>query len=347
MYQIDGADAYANLMTGIKKRTYRFPTKNEGVGPGGRLLPTIQPTFHLTPGAKIFTIGSCFAREIEHRLLGAGFDVPVKTFQTRLDEFPHPGPHLLNEYNSGTILQRIESVYGGFAYADHMGIEEVKGGYLDLFLHIHQKPVPLVRLLERRREIEQVYQHLKDANVLVITLGLVETWFDNLNGCYLNKAPSKASIKANPGQFSFRRMDVDDVVERMSTCIDLVNANSRKKILLTVSPVPIEATFTGSNAILANSYSKSVLRVAAQMLIEKFDNVQYLPSYEIATSGGAHSFLDDNVHVTGETVDVIMKYLFDNFLATNSQREEGRTHREFTYIDAEATTRIESTPNVI
>lgn len=347
MYQIDGAEAYANLMTGIKKRTFRFPTKREAPDHGGRLLPPIEPAFQLTPGEKIFTIGSCFAREIEERLVQAGFDVPVKGFQTRIGEFPHPGPHLLNEYNSGTILQRIESVYGGFPYADHMGVEEVKGGYLDLFLHIHQRPVTLTRLLERRREIESIYQNLHDANVLVITLGLVETWFDNLNGCYLNKAPSKESIKSNPGRFCFRRMDVEDVVERMTSCISLINAHSKKKILLTLSPVPIEATFTSSSAILANSYSKSVLRVAAQMLIEKFDNVQYFPSYEIAISGGAHSFIDDNVHVSRETVDVIMNYLFENYLQANSQRKESSIRPEFNYIDAEASTRIHNLPNVI
>lgn len=347
MYQIDGAEAYANLMAGIKKRTFRFPTKNEVAGHGGRLLPTIYPAFQLAPGEKIFTIGSCFAREIEERLVLAGYNVPVKAFQTEADEFPHPGPHLLNEYNSGTILQRIESVYGGFSYADHMGLEEVKGGYLDLFLHIHQRPVTLARLLDRRREIEQVYQNLQDADVLIITLGLVETWFDNLNGCYLNKAPSKESIKSNPGRFCFRRMDVEDVVERMSSCISLINANSKKKILLTISPVPIEATFTSSDAILANSYSKSVLRVAAQLLIERFENVQYFPSYEIAISGGGNSFMDDNVHITEETVDLIMKYLFDNYSQLNSQRLQDSTRAEFNYIDAEAATRMESVPNVV
>jgi len=347
MYQIDGADAYANLAAGIKKRTYRFPTKSEPAGRSGRLLPGIEPGFQLVRGEKVFTIGSCFAREIEQRLLRAGFDVPVTGFRTPSDEFPHPGPHLLNEYNSGTILQRIESAYGSFIPTNEMGLEEVDGRYLDLFLHIHQKPVTLERLIERRAEINQLYKTLHDSSVLVLTLGLVETWYDKLHDCYLNKAPSKHSIAAQPGRFFFRRMDVEDVLDRMARCIRLVNENGPKKILLTVSPVPIEATFTRSNAVLANAYSKSVLRVAAQVLTEIFDNVQYFPSFEIATSGGVDSFLADNVHVTPETVDAIMKYLFDHFIESKEAKPASEYLAEFNYIDSEAASRIDGRPNLI
>jgi hypothetical protein len=40
------------------------------------------------------------------------------------------------------------------------------------------------------------------------------------------------------------------------------------RIVLTVSPVPLVATVTGSHVVPATIYSKSVLRIAAQEIAE-------------------------------------------------------------------------------
>jgi MFS family permease len=109
---------------------------------------------------KIFTIGSCFARHVEHVLAESGFLVPVAGFTLPPGEFPHAAPHLLNEYNSGTIVQRIESVVGLFDHAPYMGVEETPEGALDLFLHIHTPPVTMARLLDRRAQIAALYREL-------------------------------------------------------------------------------------------------------------------------------------------------------------------------------------------
>lgn len=99
----------------------------------------------------------------------------------------------------------------------------------------------------------------------------------------------------------------------MTTALDLLNQLGKKDILLTVSPVPIEATFTTHNAVIANSYSKSVLRVAAEILTKSFDNVDYFPSYEIVLSQGSHAFEDDNVHVRGEIATDVTRYMIKNY----------------------------------
>ena len=51
------------------------------------------------------------------------------------------------------------------------------------------------------------------------------------------------------------------------------------KIVLTVYPVPFSDTFSGQDVIVANTYSKSVLRCVAQDLTELYDHVDYFPSY--------------------------------------------------------------------
>src|SRR3546814_611699 len=59
--------------------------------------------------------------------------------------------------------------------------------------------------------------------------------------------------------------------------------NPRVKVVLTVSPVPLIATYEPEHVLCATTYSKSVLRVAATMLARGREWVDYYPSYEIIT----------------------------------------------------------------
>ena len=181
---LSGEEAYANLKNGIRERTFRIPSKTEPQFWNGMFLPKLSPRFSLSKNEKIFTIGSCFAREIERLLIENKFDVPVKGFEIPQGEFEWPAADLLNEYNAGTIFQRIESVFGKFEYTDQIGIESIKNGYVDLFLHIHNKPIALERLVQRRKEINELYQELLTSSTIIITLGLTECWYDSV-GCLL------------------------------------------------------------------------------------------------------------------------------------------------------------------
>jgi hypothetical protein len=56
------------------------------------------------------------------------------------------------------------------------------------------------------------------------------------------------------------------------------------RVLLTVSPVPLVATYEDRHVVVSTTYSKSVLRVAADEVTRQRDFVDYFPSYEIITS---------------------------------------------------------------
>ena len=56
------------------------------------------------------------------------------------------------------------------------------------------------------------------------------------------------------------------------------------KFIVTVSPVPLTATASGQHVEVATAGSKAILRAACGRLIEKFRDVDYVPSYEIITS---------------------------------------------------------------
>lgn len=314
MLATPGNIAYEALKTNIRRAQARIPMKWETpFFRDGGIFPRINPKFTIPPGAKIFTVGSCFARNIEAVLVTLGYDVPVLRFALEGPEIALPASHILNEYNAGTTMQRLESVAGLFSYTPEMGIEETKDGFVDLFLHVATLPIGYDRLLRRRQDIAALYREMLTSDVVILTMGLVEAWFDTKHQCYLNKAPSKSHVRDEPGRFEHRRFDVDDVVSRMSRGIEIMLEMGVKNILLTVSPVPMEATFTPDGSVQANSYSKAVLRVASDMLAKKYPRVDYFPSYEIVTSFGTQGYADCNVHVKDNIIEDVTRYMAENY----------------------------------
>jgi hypothetical protein len=98
-----GPEAYFNLRHNIGKAQARIPRKREmpfSRNNGASVFPTVNPGFQMRRGDKIFTIGSCFARNIEEILLTKGFSVPVKGFTIVGQEIALPPNHILNEYNA-------------------------------------------------------------------------------------------------------------------------------------------------------------------------------------------------------------------------------------------------------
>jgi hypothetical protein len=81
--------------------------------------------------------------------------------------------------------------------------------------------------------------------------------------------------------------------------------------VLSVSPVPLEATATDNDVVVANLESKSLLRAVAGPVSREFDNVHYFPSYEFAMYYDI--FEEDGRHVTREAVARIINVFFQSF----------------------------------
>lgn len=136
-----GDNAYKQLHQNLVKKVARVPNKQSENFIEGGVFPILQPKFKIKKGSKIFTIGSCFARHIEDVLIKRGYDVPVSKFTLPEGEIRFPGPHILNEYNAGSLWQRVASLVGEFEYTPEKGIETTDKGDVDLFLHVLNQPV--------------------------------------------------------------------------------------------------------------------------------------------------------------------------------------------------------------
>jgi hypothetical protein len=269
------------------------------------------PRFRFEPGCRVFTIGSCFARNIEEHL--TEYDVPTRRFSVPKQEWPHRPNGLLNEYNAGTIAQRIERALAGRA-APRETLVPHEGGLADLLLPSasHSRAVTQERALERREEIDAIYRELLLADIVIVTLGLVEAWFDSLTESYLNRMPPTEAIRADPNRFSLHVMDVDEAHPLLDAAFRKLTERGQK-ILLTVSPVPLTATFSEECAVVANSFSKAVLRVCAYRLAAGLPGVDYFPSYEMVMSRGLATFSVDNVHVQDAFVHEIVQTMLDSY----------------------------------
>jgi hypothetical protein len=148
---------------------------------------------------------------------------------------------------------------------------------------------------------------------LIITLGLVEAWFDKKVGRYLNITP-------------YNSFDQDDRYElRITSFLDNLEALQKfdsfirkitpdLKIIVTVSPVPLSATFSGQDVLIANTYSKSVLRSVAQAWSDSSEYIDYFPSYELVTLADPDSAWQvDRRHVKREHVSMITDFFIKSY----------------------------------
>ena len=92
-------------------------------------------------------------------------------------------------------------------------------------------------------------------------------------------------------------------------------ANPRCRIIVTVSPVPLRATFLDQNVLISNSISKATLVVATHEFVARHDDVHYFPGYELVTVGIKKPLERDNRHVRRRAVARIMRVFEQMFVA--------------------------------
>jgi hypothetical protein len=273
----------------------------------GTIFPHHTPKFGIEfgNGASIFTLGSCFARNIEEALADRDIFLPAATFSVPKTEWGARPNGLLNEFNPGSIAQRILFALNGQAFPDETIVPEADL-WADLML-LACPPVPLERAKQRRAEIDGVYRHLAQAQVIIITLGLVEAWFDEETKLYLNRMPPHAFAARNPKRFTYKRMDAFECMPLLQAAVTALEQRGIK-VILTVSPVPLSTTFSAVDCTVANEFSKAVLRVCAGRLTAH-PLCDYFPSYEIVRSCGMPAYIEDQVHVKDTLVREITGYM--------------------------------------
>ena len=288
-------------------RSRDYPGSSDSRSRCGTVFPKHKPKFvmRFSPEKTIFTIGSCFARNIEEALFDRSVFLPTVTFKAPPQEWPHRPNGLLNEYNPGAISQRIIYALERKSFPPETIVAN-GDRFADLLL-TGGSDVTMERATERRAQIDAVYSHLARSDLAIITLGFVEAWFDQETQLFLNRAPPHRFAEKHANRFVFKRLDVFDCMPLLEKAVNAL-AEGGIKVILTVSPVPLNTTFTAVDCVVANEFSKSVLRVCAERL-SQHRLVDYFPSYEIVRCSGMAGYIDDQIHVRDELVRQITSYM--------------------------------------
>lgn len=273
-------------------------------------------------GLRIATAGSCFAQHIGRRLRQQGFAyIDAEPAPESLPEAEHLehgfgmySARYGNVYTTRQLLQLLDRALGKFVPKDIFW--EKDGGYVDPFRTTIQ-PAPFASvdaLVEsRERHLEAVRKMFEQTQLFIFTLGLTETWESIEDGAVFPVAPGVSGGSFNPEKYRLLNLGFNAVMADMNAFIDKVRRlNPKMKFLLTVSPVPLMATASDNQVVVATTYSKSVLRAAAGRLADSRKYVDYFPSFEIINSHVMQSrFYEKDMRSVKEAgVDHVMRNFF-------------------------------------
>jgi len=295
-------------------------------GVKGRLdpipCPQIETSFELSAKSVVYTCGSCFARNIEEYLELAGCKIPTLDFVVPRTEWSGLRSNgILNKYTPAAIWQEIkwasDILKRGGNYLDsdanQFKFELSNGEIIDLQLGGFQPTSP-ERFYERRRQLFSLVSTAFSADCFTITLGLTEAW--KLGELFTQQPPARKDMIRKAGEFKFYNIDYKTCIEMIKSTLSLLKSHNKDiKVIITVSPVPLERTFTEDDIIIANVTSKSILRAAAKAIASEHDNVDYFPSYEIVSlSSREVAFENDMRHVRDSMVGSIVTQLLENYM---------------------------------
>ena len=258
--------------------------------------PVVGAKFKIGATDRVVTAGSCFAQHIARHLQSEGFNYFVA-------EPPHPivPPDIArrngygvfsarygNVYTARQLVQLIRRAYNEFQPSEDCWIQP-DGRLIDPFRpQIQEGGFASVAEFkaDRHQHFRAVRKAIEELDVFVFTLGLTEAWSSRSDGAVFPLCPGVVGGEFDPGKHRFQNFRVLDVVGDLAEAVRIIRGkNARARFLLTVSPVPLIATAEPTNVLVATTYSKSVLRVAAQEVADASDFVAYFPSYEIITGG--------------------------------------------------------------
>jgi GSCFA family len=256
--------------------------------------PVLGAKFRITRKDRIASAGSCFAQHISKALKSCGYSYlitepspPDMTSQeAAANNYGVFSARYANLYTARQLRQLFDRAFGHFvpkgdvwAHAD--------GGFVDAFRpQIKPDRFETIQdvLDDRATHLAAVCKMFEEVDVFIYTFGLTEGWQSLEDGAIYPLAPGVSGGKMDDARYAPLNFTVAETEDDFRNFMRQLRAiNPAVRIILTVSPVPLTATFEDRSVICSTSLSKSVLRVAAENLCKNEPNIAYYPSFEIIT----------------------------------------------------------------
>jgi len=289
-----------------------------------KLVMRAPTTVLVTRGTRVATIGSCFAQELAGMMAEVGITGAM-----------HPGGLF---YSTATIRQELERLAGGWPERAAEPSWQIDRGWIDPFRDYDTAYPDPEALLAARATADQAAQELFDgAGVVVVTLGLIETWRSAVTGNTFRQIPHPAVFPTLGARF--HRLTVAEMLEDLERIRTVVRDRMGAELVVTTSPVPLHTTFTPLDVRIANTESKGRIRAAVSEFVDRHSDVHYFHSYEMVTTAEKQSdfFRDDGRHVHRHAV----RYIVAEFL-----RQFAEPSLQLVEVDSSWLTAIEKTAEI-
>lgn len=282
---------------------------------GADLLDVSQPL--VRRGERVVTAGSCFATNIVPYLERSGLShLRVETRHPALGNQAREGfgyenfsAAYGNIYTARSLLQLLRRSLGRFRPVEDRWISESR--VVDPFRPGLKYPAVSERefdLLDAQY-LRSVRRAFEQGDVFIFTLGLTEAWVSVIDGAVFPACPGTVAGRFDPKAHAFVNFTSLQVTADLADFVTELRAvNAGVRVILTVSPVPLVATGGDRHVLCASTYSKSVLRVAAEETARAHSCVTYFPAYEIVSGPQAPAgFLGaDHRSVSPAAIDAVM-----------------------------------------
>jgi hypothetical protein len=259
----------------------------------------------ITPQTKITAFGSCFAANISNWLAARKYDVLTRDQESNA-YVVKCGEGMVNSF---VIRQQFEWAFEGTRFEEELwhGYKAESYGYDE----------------EVRRQTRAIFDK---TDVFVLTFGLSEVWYDEVSGgVFWRSIPEDVY---DPSRHKFRVTSVQENADNIRAIYALIRKHRPDaKIIVTLSPVPLIATFRPVSCISANSVSKSILRVAIDEVMRELGPegvIHYWPSYELVTDVFRNPIQEDRRHLPRRVLDFIMMLFEDVWCVERPTEEEMR-----------------------
>lgn len=291
LFEVDGLPQHANR-TWFRGEHCNFNPKGANLRSGRAIvdhvlsgwLPAEPP---IGPDTRVTTFGSCFAEHIGRWLSDRHFNVLSRDAGSRA-HIVRMGEGMVNSF--ALVEQFRWALEGRRQEGDFWhGYEAESFGYDE----------------DTRRETEAL---LRSTDIFVLTFGLSEIWYDaETGGVFWRAVPSRIY---DPSRHKFRVASFAENKANIREIYDLIRRHvPGARILFTMSPIPLVATFRPVSCITANSASKALLRAALDEVYREVETdgvLHYWPSYEIILDVFDRRWADDRRHVKEPVLDFVM-----------------------------------------
>jgi hypothetical protein len=272
-----------------------------------QLFSAQEPKRLISRRTPVISLGSCFADHIRLRLKDRGFNYIITE--------PNDSGASANwgrVYNPISMRQVLDYCENRQWRPAERWWRDAHGRVVDPYRAVPPYPDESAAESDFQWHQEKACEAVASAEVVILTYGLVEIWESLLDNVVFQVRP----IAYETHRHRFRVLEYPECLAAIeATCSGIRRLNPAAAIILTVSPVPLRATFRPDvTAVTANCYSKAVLIAAAQTAADRMPYVHYFPSYEIVNDCADVAFRLDG-GIDSKTVDLVMNLFEKQFAA--------------------------------